>query len=372
MVANKGHKKGRGQADKASVAPVDNVDADIEVQLSGTSESVDDKREKVRKSERKTSGFMAFVRKADPIAMTCFVAIMLASIVVLGGYVNANYINPEWNSPVAVNGDTVKVEYVGSYGNYYDKEGAVIFDTNVKSVNDGDEYFKSPSYKDKDKFESLSFTVGGTDVLKQFGDAVIGKLINWEARVAISPENGYGTAVMYKLPSLKVTLNMSGEMLLADFNEYTGSNFSKTDLANSQVTTMPNGLLAEVNLSGHHNNSVTYTYVNVDASDTSKLFDMETDDNVQFKVLEKNDTTFLVEYVPVNNSKMFRAINCDENGAEQLICIDDMDGDGEYEYKNVTTSNSNNEEQKGEVLYFWMKIVDINDYAKNRSSDSKS
>ena len=359
MAAKKGQKK-KGQARSTkTVKPVDDVEKDTDVVLTKASEDVSSKREKAKNQDKNASGFIAFCRKADPIAMSCFVVIMLACVVILGSYVNAMYINPEWNSPVAVEGDTVKVEYVGSYNGYYDADGAVIFDTNVKSVNDGSEYLKSPSYTNKTSFKYLSFKVGGDDVLPGFSEAVVGKLINWTAKVAIPASEGYGVADKHDF-TLSQTFNLSGTMSLEEFNKYASTSIKMSDLTSPYDVTMPNGLTAIVRNAG--TSDVTYEYV---PGELTKLKDDATetvtkiDDNVSIKVTAIGTDNFTVEYIFSSEDKMYKA-SMVVDGVEKMIFVDNFTA-GQYQYK--VADGSDYQEQKGEILYFWIKIVDINGYA---------
>ncbi|MGN1045390.1 MAG: FKBP-type peptidyl-prolyl cis-trans isomerase [Candidatus Methanomethylophilaceae archaeon] len=359
MAAKKGQKK-KGQADGAkAVEPVDDVEKDTDVVLTKASGDAGSKREKAKNRDRNGSGFIAFCRKADPIAMSCFVVIMLACVVILGSYVNAMYINPQWDSPVAVEGDTVKVEYVGSYNTYYDRDGAVIFDTNVKSVNDGSEYLKSPSYTNKTSFSYLSFKVGDGTVLPGFSDAVVGKLINWTALVAIPADEGYGLAEKYDF-ELTQDFKFTGTMTLEAFNTLASTSLKASDLTVGYEVTMPNGLTAIVNKSGI--DSVTYQYV---YSEVEELKNNETvkvtkiDDNVSIKVTAINGSEFTIQYIFSSANKMYETVIPYED-AEKIVFVDNFT-DGQYKYK--IADGSSNQEQKGEVLYFWIKIVDINGYA---------
>ena len=353
MAAKLGQKK-KGQKVKKPVQPVNDIEKDSNVVLTKTPEEVNVKREKAKAAEKKETGFFAFLRKFDPIALSCFIAILLAGVVVIGAYVNATYINPGWESPVAVDGDSVEVRYVGSYGGYYWEEGAVIFDTNVKDVNDDNvKYAKSLSYVNKTKFDLLKFEVGGDDVLMGFSDAVVGKLINWTANAKIAPADGYGVSEKFALSAF--TIPMTGQMSLADFNTYTSSNLKASDLTVPKIVTMPLGLDAEVNLGP--NDTVTYRYVDVEAGEkTAKI-----DSNTKYTISDVTSSGFKVTY-KTEGAREFKAVGV-VDGSEQVIYIDDFDDEDVFKWKVGAVDNKGMEEQKGETLYFWIEIVDINDYA---------
>ena len=359
MAAKLGQKK-KGQKVKKPVQPVNDIEKDSNVVLTKTPEEVNVKRDKAKGAEKSNTGFFAFFRKFDTIAMSCFIAIILAGVVVIGAYVNTMYINSPWDSPVAVDGDKVKVEYVGSYGNYYDKEGAVIFDTNMESVNDSD-CIKGISYVDKNKFEYLEFEVGGTTVIKGFSDAVIGDEINWTSRVKIDPADGYGDATKYAFSTTN-TFNIGGTMSLEDFNDYASVSLKASDFTNGkQTVTMPIGLDAVV--ASASNGNVTYSYIVSDLNElktSGELKDTKVDENVQFKVTEVIGTTFTVEYDVDNTLRMYKCI-VNHGGAETEVLVNDFDQKDTFKYKIL--DGSDNEEQKGEYLYFYIKIIDINGYA---------
>jgi hypothetical protein len=278
---------------------------------------------------------------------------MLASVVVIGAYVNAMYINPSWNSPVAVEGDSVEVRYVGSYGGYYYEEGAVIFDTNMENINNSSSYIKSPSYTNKTKFDLLKFEVGGDDVLAGFGNAVIGKLINWTAEVVIPSDEGYGVSQKFDYNGY-VVYKINGTMSLKDFNSYASSDIKDTDLENPMEVKMPNGLTAVVNRSGV--SDVTYTYIGLEdgATGTTNL-----DKNVNYTLSDIDATTFKLTYEC--GERMYKVAMPDDIG-EKIAFVDDFDTKGVFKWKDGSISNSDKEEQKGEKLYFWIEIVDINNY----------
>lgn len=69
----------------------------------------------------------------DPIIKVSFVVFMLACVIVLGSTVYDKTL-ADHTSAAAEYGDKVIVDYVGSYYVYYEEDGAVIFDTTLKSV----------------------------------------------------------------------------------------------------------------------------------------------------------------------------------------------------------------------------------------------
>ncbi len=336
---NKGTKAKNPQV-KADSEPID-VDMDVKIETKD-SKNVVASREKAKGKE--SSGFMNYVRKSDPIILTCCVVLILAFAVVIGAYVNANFISPESDDRVVANGDKVEVEYVGSYFAFYDEEGAVIFDTNVKSAATNSEYAKSPTFKGG-KYDPLVFTVGGSDVLKMFGDAVIGKKIGESVEVAIPADKGYGTADVKDF-NTTVTISMANSMTLTDFNEFVDKSYDSDDLKGKTVST-PFGLSVYA-VYDEITGLVNYQYFNVEKTTEAK--ELTCDADVKFTITEVGTSSFTVKYEFSENNGMFLAI--DNNG---FIFVT-QDGDG-YKYKVGSEDNANQEEQKGETLYFYIKVV---------------
>ena len=111
-------------------------------------------------------------KKRDPIFTVCFVVFILAAVSVVGVYVDEHYLTEDTTK--AAYGDTVEVRYTGTFYAYYGEENAVVFDTNISSIADDDAIIKSNSFTGGSD-SLLDFTVGGSDVLTDFGNAVVGR-----------------------------------------------------------------------------------------------------------------------------------------------------------------------------------------------------
>ena len=127
-MASKKSAKNRGKPQQKATKPPAEEEMPLEIEEAPAVEVSDmktaEKREK-DKGKKKTGGAMAWIRKADPIAMTCFTVFILAFVVVTASYINTMYIAEPPAQHMIVNGDSVEVEYTGSYFAYYDKDGAV-------------------------------------------------------------------------------------------------------------------------------------------------------------------------------------------------------------------------------------------------------
>ncbi|MCL1984716.1 MAG: FKBP-type peptidyl-prolyl cis-trans isomerase [Methanomassiliicoccaceae archaeon] len=141
----------------------------------------------------------------DPILMVGTIVLVVAFVVVIGGYAYGELVTE--NKGPAQYGDTVKVNYVGSYYGYYiDDNGnadinAAIFDTSLWSVA---KYYDNDDLDDKYTF-SWEFTkkaendcnpletkIGEHKLLIAFENALIGMKPGDTKRITINDEDGYG------------------------------------------------------------------------------------------------------------------------------------------------------------------------------------
>ena len=138
--------------------------------------------------------------KRDPILMIGTIVLVAAFIVVIGGYAYGE-LSPANEGPMKY-GDSVKVDYVGSYYGWhdgyaaadygYDVNDIVVFDTSVWSVADDDAIAKSYEFtkKNENQYTPFSVTIGSGGALTDFENSLIdakpGDVIH------ISIENAYG------------------------------------------------------------------------------------------------------------------------------------------------------------------------------------
>ncbi|MGE0015191.1 MAG: FKBP-type peptidyl-prolyl cis-trans isomerase [Candidatus Methanomethylophilaceae archaeon] len=128
-------------------------------------------------------------RDIEPITAICVVVFLLAAAAVIGVFVNDNYISGSDKATVEP-GSTVTVDYTGSIYTYYDEEGALIFDTNVKS--------HSEDYPIKGDFSKTTFSAytvipGSGGALSMFENALIGHKVGDTVKVTIPSESGYAS-----------------------------------------------------------------------------------------------------------------------------------------------------------------------------------
>ncbi len=130
-------------------------------------------------------------KKRDPIFSVCFVVFIVACVAVLGVYINDHYLEKD-DTKVAF-GDTVTVNYVGSYYAYYGEDGAVVFDTSYSDVGKDDSIVKSDDFS-KSSYSTFKVTVGSNGALNLFENALVGhKVGDKDIKVYIPADEAYGT-----------------------------------------------------------------------------------------------------------------------------------------------------------------------------------
>ena len=128
-------------------------------------------------------------RDIEPIMAISFVVFLLASVAVLSVFVYDNYIFAE-EEDVIVPGSKVEVDYTGSLFDYYDEVGALIFDTNVKSHAENDDYVKVGNFN-KTSFSKFTVTPGSGKALILFENALIGHKVGDTVKVKVPFGEGY-------------------------------------------------------------------------------------------------------------------------------------------------------------------------------------
>lgn len=170
-------------------------------------------------------------KKRDPIFSTCFVIFILAAVGVVGVFVDEHYLTDD-DRKVAY-GDTVKVDYVGTFYDYYGGENAVVFDTSISSIGKNDSVIKSNSFNST-SFSEYSVTVGSKGSLEDFENALVGHKIGDKVKVAI--ENGYDSgSVITDASTSGLTVPVVQEMTLAQYKDVYGTSPS---VSGSAITTV--------------------------------------------------------------------------------------------------------------------------------------
>ena len=127
-------------------------------------------------------------RDVEPIVAISVVVLLLASGAVVSASFLSGYTDDDDLSVAP--GRTVNVYYTGSLYGWYDDEGAIIFDTNVKEHAENDDYVKIGGFS-KSSYTKLSFVQGKGTVLSLFEEGVSGHKPGDVVRFKIPLGEGY-------------------------------------------------------------------------------------------------------------------------------------------------------------------------------------
>ena len=288
-------------------------------------------------------------KNRDPIFTVCLVIFLLAAVAVVGVYINDHYIEKD-DTKVAY-GDTVTVNYTGSYYAYVDdREHAMVFDTSYRSVADNDKIIKSNSFASS-KFEPLEFKVGGTTVLEAFGLSAVGHQIGDKYTVMIPADEAYDGAVGVVESDIKTTMPSKITMSKTAFSDLYdvklpstgGIMFESVYGWNAYATPVDgnNVLIRYAPEAGQ-----TYDYIGNEDSKVGK---------VQFKVTSVDTENITYEYV-------FSETKSTGNGTGVMMIELDF-GQGPIYVTDVGASTFTykiSDEKVGMDLYFEIEIVSIN------------
>ncbi len=135
------------------------------------------------------------------MAFALLIVIILLAISVAGIYYLNRPVNEAQDIPVVEEGDTVKVDYVGTF------EDGRVFDTTLYDVaKDNITYPKAVSFEMKAKglYAPFSFKVGAGGTIKGFDQGVRGLHLNQTVTVVIPPDKGYGNLDMSKVKTIPI------------------------------------------------------------------------------------------------------------------------------------------------------------------------
>jgi FKBP-type peptidyl-prolyl cis-trans isomerases 1 len=298
-------------------------------------------------------------KERDPIMVVCFVVFLVASLSVIGASVYNNYIRAD--DTIAVNGDTVSVNYVGTYYDYFKDVNYVVFDTSNWSVTNNDNVPKSNDFvaKEKDQHSPLSFTVGGNQVLSMFGNSVIGHKVGDKIRVMIPAGEGYNSASTDSIISASAnkTVPVSERISMSQFEHLYGYELRGTAEIEKSVYGWPAS--AAFNSS---DNTVTMNYLPV-ASKTYVAVDSDFG-KVSLAVISVGaDITFryvVTDYTVVGTegtNKIIQMIMVDF-GVNKFYISSVVDADNNGTADSFVTRTE--AERYNQDLYFEIEIVSIN------------
>jgi len=231
-------------------------------------------------------------KERDPILTVGFVVLIVAFASVIGIFINDEYLSSSESTP-AKTGDLVYVNYTGSFYNYYDKDGAVIFDTSLWSIADDDAFRKSFGFtsRGESQYNPLSFTIGGTDnYLQRFKDAAIGLMPGESSTVRISPEDGYGVLTVSNTKLIDNSTLWKGvteRIALADFTSFYGISGLGGGVSN---VTSPYGWLIDASLVSAGIVAVTHKVV------AGGVYTLNDDVNIKVTNIDADGFDYIYEF----------------------------------------------------------------------------
>lgn len=225
----------------------------------------------------------------DSIFMVCLVVFLLAVSAVTIAHVDRHYIAKD-QTP-ANTGNTVEVDYVGTFYGYYGSDGAAIFDTTYKSIGESTDVkdTKSNDYT-KGSFSKLSMKLGSDNYLKDFQNAVLGHKAGDTVYVKIGAADAYwvGGAVKEVSCSADQSLPLSEKMPADKFESF--YKFKVTGVSSVFKSAYGWDAVASFNSA---DNTVNITYI----PEVGKTYTPETKfGTVNFKVSSVTADKILVKY----------------------------------------------------------------------------
>ncbi len=159
-------------------------------------------------------------RDVEPILAISVVVLLVASGAVVSLSIFGSYTDDD--DLAVIRDREVSVRYTGSLYDYYDEEGALIFDTNIKEHADSEDYSFIGGFDKTKKFNELHFTQGEGKVLTSFENALIGHKAGDTVRVEIPLGEGYQSenreiADFFNVPEIE---SMSVKEFESIYDEY--------------------------------------------------------------------------------------------------------------------------------------------------------
>lgn len=155
-------------------------------------------------------------REREPISLVCLIIIVVATVAVVGAYVNDHMIN-DGDDTEADTGSTVVMDYTLSLYGCYDNGGA-IYQTTVESIADSAKWVHSAGYTESTSYSTFSVTLGSGSVLQAFNDALYGAKEGDKIRLAIPLGEGYTASSTTKSASMSgLTTPTSVTMAASEF-----------------------------------------------------------------------------------------------------------------------------------------------------------
>lgn len=291
-------------------------------------------------------------KKRDPIFSVCFVVFVVACVGVLGVYVDEHYIQSD-DTKVAY-GDTVEVNYTGSYYGYYTEDGSVVFDTSLSGVDDNDGYVKSNEYSSS-SFKPIDVTVGDGDYLAAFENALIGHKVGDKIELEIPVGDGYvapgdsmhnGVSTTLSVPATQTMTKEAFDDMYPDVDLKAGSAIAFTSAYGWQASAIYDVTDNSVIITNMPSTGVKYDYIgNEDSAFGDVFYTVNGFDSAgNYEVVISFENTIAAG----DGIQMLQAIDGDGN----TVYVTDVDG-STFSYKTCA-------ERCNVTLYFVIEIVSIN------------
>ena len=345
-------KSKKNKAPKAEVPKDDNVPVeefdDEFVDETPAVETAPKTKERSRtnssESKKKKSKFGFKLSSVDPIILGSFLVFLIACLVVSGVTIYGA-VAGETSDKTAEYGDSVTVDYTGSYFAFYDKDGAVIFDTSLSDIANNESYAKSFEFTNKgDSYEPFSVTIGSGGALAAFEDAIIGLKPGQETTVIIT--DGYGSLTdgvdkFTKAKSNGYTMAKTATISIDDYRALFGSDNVPEEGYTLYNVKSPYGW--NVDVTRNYNGTVMIDY------GAHVAVQAYTENGVTINVTDISGPNIAYEYQMENfteNTKMLKTVF-----VGKIVYVISADG-ANMTYK--TTA-----ENVGTMMYFVIKLVSI-------------
>ena len=348
-------KSKKNKAPKAKVPKDDNVpveDFDDEfVEETAAVETVPENKGRAKadaaEPKKKKSKGRFKMPAVDPIILGSFLVFLIACLIVSGVTIYGAVVG-ETSDKTAEYGDTVTVDYTGSYFAFYDKDGAVIFDTSLSDVADNESYAKSYEFKNKgDSYGPLSVTIGSGGALAAFEDAIIGLKPGEETTVVIT--DGYGSLTQdvdkFTVDKKRTTpgdysMNKVSTISISDYQKL----FIDADVPTIGTITVKSPYGWDVDVAKNSDTTVSIDYgAHVEVKEY-------TENGVTINVLDASTDVITYEYKIAENfaenTKMLKTV------FDGKIVYVIGASDTQFTYKTT-------EEKVGTTMYFVIKLVEI-------------
>ena len=311
-------------------------------------------------------------KEREPISLVCLVVLIVASVAVIGAFVNDNILNGD-NDAEAASGSTVEVDYTGAFYDYYDGEGnGAIFQTTVKDIADSTSYIHSAGYVEVSSYSAIKFTVGSGNYLSGFENAVIGKKAGDTVKVVIPAGQGYNAADTTKtIANNGFEVPVQQKMSAAEYKTLYGEDATdgtsiKTLYGwDANVTKNADGTIVLTNMASNGRDydiesGFATVKIHVDGIDAGKIkytlsvTDCVAVDGKTYSDFHDSFDGNTAEYSAVKMVRvpMYDATASKDTGNSFFVYIIGLGNDGSFEYRTV-------EEKYNIDLYFTIKVVSV-------------